>query len=181
MGTALVAAVAVFTGVILGLVLLLMVARKQLVNEGDVTILINGDPEKAQQVPAGQTLLAALAGQKIFVPSACGGGGTCAMCKCTVVEGGGDVLPTEVGQLTLKERKEGVRLSCQVKVKEDMKIELPEEIFGIQKFNCTVRSNDNVATFIKEFVIELDDGKTMDFESGGYIQIDIPKLSLIHI
>ncbi|TNE89908.1 MAG: NADH:ubiquinone reductase (Na(+)-transporting) subunit F [Deltaproteobacteria bacterium] len=138
-------------------------------------MLINGDPGKAQTVPAGQTLLAALAGQKIFVPSACGGGGTCAMCKCKVTAGGGDVLPTEVGQLTLKERKEGIRLSCQVKVKEDMKIELPEEIFGIQKFDCTVRSNDNVATFIKEFVIELDGGKTMDFESGGYIQIDIPK------
>ncbi|MCO4745750.1 MAG: NADH:ubiquinone reductase (Na(+)-transporting) subunit F [Proteobacteria bacterium] len=169
------AAVAVFTAVILGLVAVLLIAKKQLVNEGDVTILINDDPEKSKQVPAGQTLLSALAGQKIFVPSACGGGGTCAMCKCKVLEGGGDVLATETGQLTLKERKEGVRLACQVKVKQDMKIELEEEIFGVQRFPCTVRSNDNVATFIKEFVIELDDGKIMDFQSGGYIQIDIPQ------
>ena len=165
--------VAVFSGVILSLTALLMVAAKKLVPQGNIKISIND--EKEVEAAAGGTLLGTLAAESIFIPSACGGGGTCAMCKCQVFEGGGDVLPTETGHLSLRERKDNWRLACQVKVKEDMKIELPEEIFGIQKFNCTVRSNDNVATFIKEFVIELDDGKTMDFESGGYIQIDIPR------
>jgi Na+-transporting NADH:ubiquinone oxidoreductase subunit F len=167
--------VAVFSGVILALVTMLLVAKKNLVPEGEVTILINGDPEKSPKVKPGETLLSTLSAQKIFVPSACGGGGTCAMCKCQVISGGGDVLPTEVGQLSLRERKDGVRLACQVKVKQDMEIKIPDEIFGIQKFECTVRSNDNVATFIKEFVIEIDGGESMHFESGGYIQIDIPK------
>jgi len=170
-------AVALFSGVILGLVAILTVARTQLVAQGEVTVLINNDPDKAQKVAPGQTLLSAMAAQKIFIPSACGGGGTCAMCKCKITEGGGDVLPTEVGQLSLKERKEKVRLACQVKVKQDMKIELPEEIFGVQKFVGTVVSNDNVATFIKELVVRLPDGVHMDFESGGYIQIDVPKYS----
>jgi Na+-transporting NADH:ubiquinone oxidoreductase subunit F len=120
----LVAAIVVFTAIILGLVSILLAAKKALVPEGNVTISINDNPDLAQQVSPGQTLLSAMAAQKIFIPSACGGGGTCAMCKCKVLEGGGDVLPTETGQLTLKERKEGVRLACQVKVKQDMKIEL---------------------------------------------------------
>jgi len=170
-------AVALFSAVILGLVTILTVARSQLVAQGEVTVLINDDPDKAQKVQPGQTLLAAMAAQKIFIPSACGGGGTCAMCKCRITDGGGDVLPTEVGQLSLKERKENVRLACQVKVKQDMKIELPEEIFGVQKFEGTVVSNDNVATFIKELVVRLPPGVHMDFESGGYIQIDVPKYS----
>jgi Na+-transporting NADH:ubiquinone oxidoreductase subunit F len=172
------AAVVVFTVVIIGLVGILTVAKSQLVSDADVKILINGDPEKTQVVKPGQTLLQAMAAQKIFIPSACGGGGTCAMCKCQVLSGGGDVLATEVGQLSMRERKENVRLACQVKVKQDMEIHLHEEIFGVQKFECTVKSNENVATFIKEFVVQLPDGMEMDFESGGYIQIDVPQYKL---
>jgi Na+-transporting NADH:ubiquinone oxidoreductase subunit F len=171
-------AVVVFTTVILALVAVLAVAKRTLVAEGEVTVSINGDPSKAQRVPPGQSLLSAMAAQKIFIPSACGGGGTCAQCKCKVLSGGGDVLPTEVGQLTLKERKEHVRLACQVKVKQDMSIELHEEIFGVKKFECEVVSNDNVATFIKEFKVRLPAGMHMDFEPGGYIQIDVPKYRL---
>jgi Na+-transporting NADH:ubiquinone oxidoreductase subunit F len=167
--------VAVFTGVILGLVGLLLVARRSLVPQGEVTLLINGDPEKAQQVAPGQTLLSALAGKGIFIPSACGGGGTCAMCKCHITKGGGDVLATETGHLSMREQKDHVRLACQVKVKQDMEIELEDEIFGVQKFHCKVKSNRGVATFIKELVLELPDGQIIDFESGGYIQIDVPK------
>jgi Na+-transporting NADH:ubiquinone oxidoreductase subunit F len=172
------AAIAVFTGVILALTAILIVARNQLVAQGDVTVLINDDPNKAMKVAPGQSLLSALASQKIFVPSACGGGGTCAMCKCQVIDGGGDLLPTESGHINMKARKEHWRLACQVKVKQDLKIKLPEEIFGIQKFEGTVISNKNVATFIKEFVVKLPDGVHLDFESGGYIQIDVPKYKL---
>ncbi|OIO10541.1 MAG: NADH:ubiquinone reductase (Na(+)-transporting) subunit F [Elusimicrobia bacterium CG1_02_63_36] len=169
--------VVVFTGVILLLVILVSAAESKLVQTGDVTITINDDPEKSVTVPAGQTLLSALSSQSVFLPSACGGGGTCAMCKCKVLAGGGDVLPTETGHLTRAEQKEHWRLGCQVKIKQDLKIRLPEEIFGIQKFDCTVKSNDNVATFIKELVLEIDGGKRIDFQSGGYIQIDIPAYS----
>ncbi len=176
--TVIIASIVVFTGVILGLVAILAVAKSMLVAEGEVKIYINGDPEKNQVVESGQPLLAAMASKKIFIPSACGGGGTCAMCKCKVISGGGDVLPTEIGQLTLKERKEGIRLACQVKVKQDMEIELHEEIFGVQKFECTVKSNLNVATFIKEFIVQLPEGMHMDFEPGGYIQIDVPRYKL---
>ena len=168
-------AVAVFTGLTLALVTILMVARAQLVPSGQVFILINDDPDRSPKVSPGQSLLSALASANIFVPSACGGGGTCAMCKCQVFEGGGDVLPTETGQLSLKERKESWRLACQVKVKEDMKVAVPPEVFGVKKFTGTVRSNDNVATFIKELVVDLPEGVHLDFESGGYIQIDVPK------
>ena len=170
--------VVVFTAIIMLLVALLTAAKKALVAEGDVTILINNDPDKAQKVAPGQSLLSAMAANKIFIPSACGGGGTCAMCKCKVIEGGGDVLPTEVGQLSLRERKDHVRLACQVKVKQDMHIELEEEIFGVQKFECEVISNENVATFIKAFTVRLPEGMHMDFEPGGYIQIDVPKYKL---
>ncbi len=166
--------VAVFTGVILLMVVLVSLAEKKLVKTGDVRILINDNEEKSVTVPAGQSLLSALSSQKIFLPSACGGGGTCAMCKCRIFEGGGDVLPTETGQLSRAEQKEHWRLGCKVKVKRDMRIKIPDEIFSIQKFECTVRSNDNVATFIKEFLLDIDGGKTIDFKSGGYIQLDIP-------
>jgi Na+-transporting NADH:ubiquinone oxidoreductase subunit F len=167
--------VAVFTSVILALVSVLAVAKSQLVEDGEVTVLINDDPDRSPKVQPGQTLLSALAAQKIFIPSACGGGGTCAMCKCQVLEGGGDVLPTEVGQLSLRERKDNVRLACQLKVKQDMKIRIPDDVFGVKKFESTVVSNHNVATFIKEFVVRLPDGMNLDFEPGGYIQIDVPK------
>jgi Na+-transporting NADH:ubiquinone oxidoreductase subunit F len=149
-------------------------AQSKLVQSGDVRIIINGDSENAIVTPAGSTLLNTLSAQKIFLPSACGGGGTCAMCKCTVNEGGGDVLPTEVGHLSRSEQKEGVRLTCQVKVKNDMTIHIPEEIFGIKKWECEVVSNWNVASFIKEFVVRLPKGETLDFEAGGYIQLDVP-------
>lgn len=166
---------AVFAAVVLGLVAVLTVAKKQLVPQGLVKLVVNDD--NVMEVSPGQTLLSALSAQKVFLPSACGGGGTCAMCKCQVLDGGGDVLPTEVGLLTRSERKDNWRLGCQVKVKQDMLVKVPEEIFGIQKFDAVVRSNENVATFIKEFVIELKGGE-MDFEPGGYIQIDIPKYKL---
>jgi Na+-transporting NADH:ubiquinone oxidoreductase subunit F len=169
--------IAVFSAVILMLVGVLTLAEKKLLPQGEVRILINGDEEKSPEVSPGGTLLSALSATKIFLPSACGGGGTCAMCKCQVFDGGGDVLPTELNHLTRSEVKEKWRLACQVKVKEDMTIKVPEEIFSIQKFDCTVRSNENVATFIKELVLDIDGGKTLDFTAGGYIQIDIPAYS----
>ena len=138
-------------------------------------IIINGEEQEPLVVSGGSTLLSTLSAQKIFLPSACGGGGTCAMCKCVVEDGGGEVLPTEVGHLSRKEQQEHVRLSCQVKVKQDMHIRIPEEIFGIKKWECEVVSNYNVSTFIKEFVVRLPEGETLDFQSGGYIQIDVPE------
>lgn len=164
----------VFSLVILGLAFMLIYARKQLVPQGDVRIIINGDEEKPLLVKPGSSLLSALSDQNIFLPSACGGGGTCAMCECHVDEGGGDVLPTELNHLTRREVSEHKRLACQVKVRQDMKIRIPEEIFGIKKWECEVVSNYNVATFIKEFVVKLPEGETLEFESGGYVQIDVP-------
>ncbi len=164
-----------FTLVILLLVFILLFAQSKLVQSGDVKITINGDTANPITASAGSTLLTTLGAQKIFLPSACGGGGTCAMCKCKVLDGGGDVLPTEVGHLSRTEQKEKVRLSCQVKVKEDMNIEIPEEIFGIKKWECEVISNYNVATFIKAFIVRLPEGENLDFQAGGYIQIDVPK------
>ncbi len=169
------AAIVAFLVIILLLVLVLLFAQSKLVQSGDVKIIINGDEENPVIASAGSTLLTTLSSQKIFLPSACGGGGTCAMCKCQIMEGGGDVLPTEVGHLSRQEQQEKVRLSCQVKVKNDMRIQIPEEIFGIKKWECEVVSNYNVATFIKEFVVRLPEGETLDFESGGYIQIDVPE------
>jgi len=166
-------AILVFSGVILVLVGLLTVARSQLVASGEVTIVVNG--ERQLKVAPGSSLMATLAGQKLFIPSACGGGGTCGQCRCKVFDGGGEALPTETGILSLREIKDGLRLGCQVKVKQDMTIEVPEEVFGVRKWECTVRSNDNVATFIKELVLELPAGEVINFESGGYIQIDIPQ------
>lgn len=168
-------AVLAFTLVILLLVLILLYAQSKLVQSGDVKIVINGDEKNPLVVSAGSNLLSTLSSQKIFLPSACGGGGTCAMCKCAIDEGGGEVLPTEVGHLSRTEQKEHVRLSCQVKVKQDMRIRIPEEIFGIKKWECEVISNYNVSTFIKEFVVRLPEGENLEFESGGYIQIDVPE------
>ncbi|RMF07690.1 MAG: NADH:ubiquinone reductase (Na(+)-transporting) subunit F [Candidatus Neomarinimicrobiota bacterium] len=168
----------IFTGLILILVLLLNLAEKKLLPQEEVTILINDDQDKAVQAMPGGTLLTTLARQNIFLPSACGGGGTCAMCKCQVLAGGGDILPTETNHINRKQAKEHWRLACQVKVKENMKIHIPEEIFNIRKWECTVRSNRNVATFIKELVLELPPGENLNFRAGGYIQIDIPPYKL---
>lgn len=168
-----VTSIVAFTAIILLLVLVLLFAQSKLVQQGDVKIIVNGDESNPLVAPAGSTLLSTLSNQSIFLPSACGGGGTCAMCKCQVTEGGGDVLPTEVGHLSRTEQKEGVRLSCQVKVKNDMRIKIPEEIFGIKKWEATVVRNYNVSSFIKEFVVLLPED--MDYEAGGYIQIEVPK------
>lgn len=167
--------ITLFTLVIMTLVILIAALEKKLVAQGDVNIVINNDDSKTLTIPAGGTLLGALGSQGIYLPSACGGGGTCAMCKCQVFEGAGDILPTEVGHFTRSEVKDNWRLSCQVKVKEDMKIGVEDEIFSIQKFTCTVRSNHNVATFIKEFLVDIDGGKKLDFQAGGYVQIYVPK------
>jgi len=171
-------AVLVFSLVIVALAFMLIYARKQLVPQGDVKIVINGDEENPLTVKPGATLLGALSDHNVFLPSACGGGGTCAMCECHVDEGGGEVLPTEMNHLTRREAAENKRLACQVKVREDMHIRIPEEIFGIKKWECEVVSNYNVATFIKEFVVKLPEGENLDFESGGYIQIDVPKITV---
>ena len=167
----------VFTGVILLLVYGLMVAARHLQPGGTVMVDINGG-SKVLEVMPGTSLLSVLADQSVFLPSACGGGGTCAMCKCGVLEGGGSILPTETGHVTKQEAKEGMRLSCQVKVKQDMRITVPDEVMEIKKFDCTVRSNHNVATFIKELVVDLPKGVDLNFQAGGYIQIDIPKYAL---
>ena len=167
--------VVIFSGVILILVLMLNLAESKLLPQGDVSVNINGEDDKSLQVRPGSTLLSALATENIFLPSACGGGGTCAMCKCQVSEGGGEILPTEKGHITRAEAKENWRLACQVKIKENMKVHVPDEIFNIQKWDCTVRSNNNVATFIKELVLELPKGENLNFTAGGYIQIDIPE------
>ena len=164
--------VALFTGIVLVLVAVILVARSRLVAEGSVTVTING--EREVQVPVGVKLLNGLADLGIFIPSACGGGGTCGQCNCRVLEGGGAILPTETSLITPREAKEHYRLSCQVAVKQDMKIELPEEIFGIRKIECTVISNHNVASFIKELVVKLPEGEELDFRAGGYIQIECP-------
>ncbi len=168
----------VFTGTIILLVAALTYAESKLVTKGKVKLTINDDEEKSPEVQAGSNLLNTLSDQGIFLPSACGGQGTCAMCTCKVVDGGGDVLPTEESQLSRRDIKDNVRLACQVKVKNDLKIEIPEEIFNIQKFECTVRSNNNVATFIKELVLELPKGLDLDFKAGGYIQIYIPPYNI---
>ena len=169
--------VVVFLIVVLALVSILLFAKKKLMPSGDVTININ-DGEKELVVDPGQTLLSALGSNKIFLPSACGGGGTCAMCRCQVHDGAGSILPTETGYFTRKEQMNDWRLACQVKVKEDLKMEIPQEIMGIKKWECTVVSNDNQATFIKEFVVRLPEGEILDFKSGGYIQIDVPKIDV---
>ncbi len=166
--------VAMFTFVVLTLVVLLMVAKAKLVPSGDVAITINEDKDNELKVKSGSTLLNTLADNKIFIPSACGGKGSCGVCKVKVLDGGGAMLPTEVGHISRGEAREGVRLSCQVKVRNDMKIEIPAEIFHVRQWQCTVRSNRNVATFIKELVLELPEGEEVPFRAGGYIQIECP-------
>ena len=173
-----VTSIVVFSVVVLLLILLLLFAQSKLVQSGPVSLIINGDEQNPVEVSAGSSLLSTLSSQKIFLPSACGGGGTCAMCKCQVHDGGGDVLSTEIGHLSRLEQKENVRLACQVKVKQNMHIHIPEEIFGIKKWECEVVSNYNVASFIKEFVVKLPEGQTLDFKAGGYIQIDVPELNV---
>jgi len=163
-----------FTFVITALVAILMVARKQLVPSGEVTILINDDESKALHTSAGSTLLGTLAANEIFIPSACGGKGTCGVCRVTVKDGGGAMLPTEEPHISRGEAREGCRLSCQVKVKQDMSIEIPAEVFEVRKWKCKVRSNHNVATFIKELILELPEGEEVPFRAGGYIQIECP-------
>ncbi|MFA6894353.1 MAG: NADH:ubiquinone reductase (Na(+)-transporting) subunit F, partial [Bacteroidales bacterium] len=172
--TTLVIAVAVFFVIIIILVSLLLFAKAKLVSSGNVKININNG-EKELEVSAGSSLLATLAEQKIYLPSACGGGGTCGMCKCQVLSGAGEILPTEVGFFSRKQQQNNWRLGCQVKVKDNIEILIPESILGIKKYECEVISNHNVATFIKEFVVKLPEGEHLNFRSGGYIQIDIPK------
>ncbi len=176
MGLTLVITLVVFLLITLILVGLLLYAKAKLSPSGAVKIEING--EKTIEVGAGSTLLSTLGAAKIFLPSACGGGGTCAMCKCQVLEGGGEILPTEVPYFSRKEIAAKWRLGCQVKVKQSMKIHVPEEIFGIKKWECTVVSNYNVASFIKEFVVRLPEGESLHFEAGGYIQIDVPAIQV---
>ncbi|MCU7996419.1 NADH:ubiquinone reductase (Na(+)-transporting) subunit F [Shewanella glacialipiscicola] len=166
--------IGMFTLVVCLLVIVILLAKKQLVTTGEVTIGINDDAEKSIKVAAGDKLLGALASQSIFIPSACGGGGTCGQCRVTIKSGGGDILPTEMGHITKKEAKEGCRLACQVSVKTDMELEIDEEIFGVKKWPCKVISNDNKATFIKELLLELPEGEDVRFKAGGYIQIEAP-------
>jgi len=164
--------VGMFTAIVLALVLIILFARTRLVASGDVNIEING--EKTITVPAGGKLLQTLSESNIFLASACGGGGTCAQCKCVVSEGGGSMLPTEESHFTRREANEGWRLSCQTAVKQDMKIEVPEEVFGVKQWECTVVSNPNVATFIKELTLALPEGESVDFRAGGYVQLECP-------
>ena len=166
--------VAAFTVLVIGLVAILLGAKSRLVATGDVQIVINDDPTKALTTKAGRTLLSTLAENNLFIPSACGGKGTCGVCKVHVKSGGGTLLPTEEGHVSRGEAREGCRLSCQVKVKENMHIELEPEVFSVQKWECTVRSNHNVATFIKELILELPKGESVPFKAGGYIQIEAP-------
>ncbi len=173
--TVIFSSVVVFVVVILLLVTILLQAKARLSPSGPVKLNINGDDV---EVESGTTLLTTLSSQKIFLPSACGGGGTCGMCKCQVTEGGGEILPTETGFFNRKEIANNWRLGCQIKVKNDMTVKVPEEIFGIKKWECEVVSNYNVASFIKEFVVRLPEGENLDFEAGGYIQIDVPSTTV---
>ena len=169
--------IVVFLIVMLCLVAILLYAKTKLTPQGEVTVNIN-EGEKELTVQPGSSLLSTLGNNKIFLPSACGGGGTCGMCKCQVDDGAGSILPTETGFFSRKEQNDNYRLACQVKVKEDLKMRVPQEVMGIKKWECEVVSNHNVATFIKEFVVKLPEGETLDFKSGGYIQIDVPKIDV---
>jgi Na+-transporting NADH:ubiquinone oxidoreductase subunit F len=166
--------VCMFIAIVLALVFIIMFAKSKLVPEGEITITINGGAEASISAQPGDKLLGALANAGIFVSSACGGGGTCGQCRVDIKAGGGELLPTEVDHISKKEAKQGCRLSCQVSIKENMDIELEEEIFGIKKWDCEVVSNDNKATFIKELVLKLPDGESVPFKAGGYIQIEAP-------
>ena len=173
--TVIFSSVVVFVVVILLLVTILLQAKARLSPSGPVKLNINGDDV---EVESGTTLLTTLSSQKIFLPSACGGGGTCGMCKCQITEGGGEILPTETGFFNRKEIADNWRLGCQIKVKNDMTVKVPEEIFGIKKWECEVVSNYNVASLIKEFVVRLPEGENLDFEAGGYIQVDVPETTV---
>ncbi|KHA60081.1 Na(+)-translocating NADH-quinone reductase subunit F [Vibrio variabilis] len=166
--------VVMFTLIVLALVLVILFAKSKLVPTGDITISVNGDDSLAIVTQPGGKLLGALAGAGVFVSSACGGGGSCGQCRVKVKSGGGDILPTELDHITKGEAREGERLACQVAMKTDMDIELPEEIFGVKKWECTVISNDNKATFIKELKLQIPDGESVPFRAGGYIQIEAP-------
>ena len=170
------AAVVIFLILTLLLVAILLLAKAKLTPSGELKIRINGEREVT--TPAGSTLLSSLAANKIFLPSACGGGGSCGMCRCQVEEGGGEILPTEVGFFTRKQIKDHYRLACQVKVKNDLEIKIPQSVLGIKKWECEVVSNNNVASFIKEFVVRLPEGETLNFQPGSYIQIDVPKYDI---
>ncbi len=164
-----------FTGIVLILVLIIILARNSLVSSGDVDIQINNDPANTITVKTGSKLLQTLAENKIFLSSACGGGGTCSQCKCRILEGGGSILPTEESHFNTKEKNDGWRLSCQVSVKDDLKIVIPDEIFGVKEWECEVASNENVATFIKELVLNLPEGEEVDFRAGGFVQLEAPQ------
>ncbi|MFQ6610936.1 MAG: NADH:ubiquinone reductase (Na(+)-transporting) subunit F [Fidelibacterota bacterium] len=168
----------VFVAIIVLLVAVLNAAEKRLLPQGEVKILLNDDEEKSPIVKPGGNLLSALSSNQIFLPSACGGGGTCGMCTCQILSGGGQILPTELSHISRSKAKDNWRLACQVKVREAMEVKIPEEIFNIQKWECTVRSNKNVATFIKELILELPKGEELKFKNGGYIQIDIPEYDI---
>lgn len=168
--------VVLFTVILIALVFIILAAKSVLVASGNVDILING--EKTIQAPVGSKLLGALSDAELYVASACGGGGTCGQCRVNISEGGGAILPTETSHVNKREAAEGGRLSCQVTVKQNMKIRVPDEVFGVRKWECTVRSNDNVATFIKELVLDLPNGESVPFRAGGYIQIECPPHSL---
>ena len=170
------ASIGVFLAVILLLVVILLVAKNYLAPSGKVKITING--EKEVEVDSGSNLLTTLSSNKIFLPSACGGGGSCAQCRCQIETGGGEILPTEKVHFSRKEQQANWRLGCQVKVKQDMEIKVPESVLGVKKWECEVVSNNNVATYIKEFVVKLPEGEHLNFTSGGYIQIDVPKYDI---
>ncbi|AMO68230.1 Na(+)-translocating NADH-quinone reductase subunit F [gamma proteobacterium BDW918] len=172
MNTVVILGVGMFTAIVLSLVCIILFARSRLVSSGNVTIEING--EKTITVPAGDKLLNTLSGQGVFLASACGGGGSCAQCKCIVSDGGGSMLATEEAHFSPREAREGWRLSCQTPVKQDMKIEVPEDVFGVKQWECTVESNPNVATFIKELTLKLPEGENVNFRAGGYVQLECP-------
>ncbi|MGG4665437.1 NADH:ubiquinone reductase (Na(+)-transporting) subunit F [Providencia vermicola] len=167
--------VVMFTLIVLVLTGLILFAKSKLVNTGNIKVEVNGDPDKSFEAPAGDKLLGMLSSQGIFVSSACGGGGSCGQCRVKIKEGGGDILPTELSHINKREAKDGCRLACQVNVKQDLKIELPEEIFGVKKWECEVISNDNKATFIKELKLKIPEGEVVPFRAGGYIQIECPE------
>ncbi|MCO7510481.1 NADH:ubiquinone reductase (Na(+)-transporting) subunit F [Serratia fonticola] len=167
--------VVMFTCIVMVLALLILFAKSKLVNTGDIAVEVNGDQDKSFTAPAGDKLLNMLSSQGIFVSSACGGGGSCGQCRVVIKEGGGDILPTELSHISKREAKEGCRLACQVNVKQNLKIELPEEIFGVKKWDCEVISNDNKATFIKELKLRIPDGEDVPFRAGGFIQIEAPE------
>jgi Na+-transporting NADH:ubiquinone oxidoreductase subunit F len=172
MNEVIVLGVGMFTAIVLSLVAVILIARSRMVSSGNINIEING--KKTLSVAAGDKLLQTLAANDIFLASACGGGGSCAQCKCIISEGGGSMLPTEEAHFTPRDAREGWRLSCQAPVKQDMKIEVPEEVFGIKQWECTVESNPNVATFIKELTLKLPEGESVDFRAGGYVQLEAP-------